>query len=183
MKKLLIGLLLPLLLLCGCSAAANTIGDKKANVYYLSKKYKSAPLYDADTNQVIAEIYKDFALPIEGLEGDKVFITISIDESGKDNYTPKKLYIPLKYLAKGYKEPFAVIEIISIDTIKIKENACLYDAHKESEVCIAKFKDEFGPIHFIQKTNRGYEFVFGNNLVYVKDGDANLIKHQEWLSL
>jgi len=88
----------------------------------------------------------------------------------------KEFFIPIEYLEKGYKEPFAIIEIISLDMILLKENANICD---ENGKVIVKITDKFGPIRFIQKTDKGYQFVMGFNIVYVKETDVELIKYKD----
>jgi hypothetical protein len=142
----------------------------EANALLLSPKFKSAPFFDAKSGKEARTLYKGFAIQIEAQKDGKGFFTVSIDEKG----TPvnKEFYIPIAYLTKGYVEPQAVIEIISLDTIVLRVGASVVGSDGSA---LAKFNEKLGPLHFIQKTDKGYQLLMGFNVVYVAEKDADLI--------
>jgi len=139
------------------------IGDKELNSYIISEKYDSVPIYNEETNNVVGHGYKGFSLHIDSQKEGKVYFETQISDGSKNVY-----YIPLKYLEKGYVEPFVALTVISTDAIIINENSSIYDGHGN---VIAKFDESLGPIRYIQKTDKGYQFILANNLVYVKESD------------
>jgi len=164
----------------GCSAINNNTnidnGSQKANVCIITENKEPAPIYDKQSNKVVGYGYKGFAISIDSQKDGKGYFSLPINNNtSPDSVITKEFYIPMEYLEKGYKEPFAVIEIISLDMILLKENAAIYD---DKGNVIVKITDKFGPIRFIQKTEKGYQFVMGFNLLYVKEKDVELIKYK-----
>lgn len=154
------------IILTGCSIEKDiqgNIGNKELNSYIVSDKYKSIPIYDEDTNKIVGHGYKGFSLNIDMKNNDKVYFEMQTSDGLQKSY-----YIPIKYLEKGYKEPFVVITIISSDAIIINKNSPIYD---DDGNIIAEFNEDLGPMRYIQKTDRGYQFTLANNLVYVKESD------------
>lgn len=154
------------IILVGCSIEndiQSNIGNKELNSYIVSEKYKSVPIYDKDTNKIVGHGYKEFSLNIDKKKDDKVYFEIQISDGSQKEY-----YIPIKYLEKGYKEPFVVITIISSDAIVINKNGPIYN--NDGNI-IVDFNEDLGPVRYIQKTDIGYQFTLANNLVYVKESD------------
>ena len=167
-------------ILVGCSPKESTPTDtganKAPNVYTVSSKLDSAPIYDSETDKVVGNAFKGFAISLENEKEGKVYFSVnttSSDPSQHDKSAVKNFYLSTKDLEKTYKEEFFVIEIISLDAILLNENAPIYD---ENDNCIAKFQEKLGPIRYIQKTDKGYQLVLAQNLVYIKEKDVTFIK-------
>jgi len=158
------------IILVGCSIKKDiqgNIGNKELNSYIVSEDYKSAPIYNEENNEIVGNGYRGFALNIDSVKDNKEYFKIQIS-----NGSQKEYYIPTKYLKKEYKEPFVVVTIISTDAILINKNAPIYD--NEGSI-IVKFNEDLGPIRYIQKTDKGYQFTLANNLVYAKESDIKNI--------
>lgn len=155
-----------------------TVGDsanQKANSCVVPSRIGNAPIFDASTNQQVGVISKDFSINLNDIRDGKVYFSLPVTE-GKDNVIQKQYYVPIKYLDKAYKEPLAVPLIISTDMIKIKENASIYTIDNGVKQLIMKTSKNVGPMHYIMKTENGYQFVLANNVVYVQPEDVELIK-------
>ncbi|WML32969.1 hypothetical protein [Clostridium sp. OS1-26] len=155
-----------------------TVGDsvnQEANSCVVPSRIGNAPIFDTSTNQQVGVISKGFSINLNDIRDGKVYFSLPVTE-GKGNDIQKQYYVPIKYLDKAYKEPFAVPSIISTDMIKIKENASIYTIDNGTKQLIMKTSKNIGPMHYIMKTENGYQFVLANNVVYVQPEDVELIK-------
>lgn len=150
--------------------------NKEANGYTLIEKENSAPIYDAKTDKIVAQAYKNFHISLDKVKDNRAYFSLSIHENPNGNPTNKEFYIPIKYLKKTYKDPFLILEIISTDMLSLKENAEIYD---DNDNPIAKFTENIGAMRFIQKTDKGYQLVIANNLVYIKEEDIIIIPQKQ----
>ncbi|MDW8802319.1 protease complex subunit PrcB family protein [Clostridium sp. A1-XYC3] len=151
---------------------------QQANAYVVSGEFKNVPLFDGSTDKQVGTVSEGFSLNLTDVRGDKVYFSVTVEDSSKSKErSSKEYYIPVKYLEKTYKEPFITLEIISADKIKVKESASIYTIDKGIKQCIMKTSQNIGPLYYIQKTENGYQFVLGNNLVYVQPEDIELIKN------
>lgn len=150
---------------------------RAANSLVIKHGFNAAPIYDWKTNKKIGSIYNGFAINIESQKDGKAFFMLPLlDKKNSDKSVAKKVYVPIKYLTKGYVEPQAVILMISLDKITIHKNAPIYDKDGKK---IAAFKDAVGPMNFIQKTAKGYMFTIDGNVVYVKVKDAKFEAYKQ----
>lgn len=153
---------------------------QEANAYIVSGEYENVPFYDAASNKEAGVLSQGFSLNLTEVKEDRVYFAIpSTDATDSGKSAQKDYYVPAKYLEKAYKEPFIIPMIISVDTIKIKENASIYTLNDGKKECIMKTSQSIGPLHFIWKTENGYQLVLANNLVYVQPEDVEFIKHNE----
>lgn len=150
---------------------------RPANSLVIKNGYTSAPIYDWKTNKKIGTIYNGFTINIESqLDGKAFFILPILDKKNSDKSAAKKVYIPIKYLTKGYVEPQAVILMISLDKITIHKNAPIYDNTGKK---IAVFTCEVGPMNFIQKTEKGYMLTLDSNVVFIRVKDAKFEAYKQ----
>lgn len=153
--------------------------QKQANSYSISKEFENAPLFDAETNKQVATVSKRFSVSLSDLKDDKVYFNLPVtDGTLQDKVIQKQYYIPSKYLQKAYKEPVMTIMMISIDSIVLKENASIYSYDNGKKNLVMKTSEKIGPLHFIQKTDNGYQFLFANNVVYVQPEDVEYINNK-----
>lgn len=157
------------------------VGDavnQEANSCVVTARTENAPIFDAVTNQQVGVLSKGFSININDIKDSKVHFSISTTDDGsvKGNAIKKQYYVPIKYLSKAYKEPFVVPMIISTDMIKIKENASIYTIDNGVKQLLMKTSQSIDSMHYIMKTENGYEFIFANNVVYVQPEDVELIK-------
>lgn len=151
---------------------------QEANCYVVSSEFENVPLYDAVTDKHAGTVFKDFSVNLTDVRDDKAYFTVQVaDDLLADNTIQKQYYIPVKYLEKTYKEPFIIPMIISIDKIKVKENATLYAINDGVKQPAMKTGQAIGPMHFIMKTSNGYEFTLANNIVFLQPEDVELIKN------
>ena len=150
---------------------------RAANSLVIKHGFTAAPIYDWKTNKKIGSIYNGFAINIESQQDGKAFFLLPLlDKKNADKSAAKKVYVPIKYLTKGYVEPQAVILMISLDKITVHKNAPIYDKDGKK---IAAFKDAVGAMNFIQKTAKGYMFIIDGNVVYVKENDAKFEAYKQ----
>ena len=150
---------------------------RAANSLVIKNGYTSAPIYDWKTNKKIGTISNSFTINIESqLDGKAFFILPILDKKNSDKSAAKKVYVPIKYLTKGYVEPQAVILMISLDRITIHKNAPIYDSIDKK---IASFNIEVGPMNFIQKTAKGYMLTIDSNVVFIKETDVEFEAYKQ----
>jgi hypothetical protein len=153
-----------------------TVGDpvtQEANSCVISSRNENAPIFDAATNLQVGILSQGFSIDLTDINDGKAYFSLPITD-GK--ITEKKYYVPMQYLSKAYKEPFVVPMIISTDMIKIKQNASIYSIENGVKQLLMKTTQAIGPMHYIMKTDNGYQFVFANNVVYVQPDDVEIIK-------
>lgn len=151
-----------------------TVGDtvnQEANSCVVTSRTENAPVFDAVSNEQVGVLSKGFSINLNDIKDGKVYFSIPTTDAAQ-----KKYYVPIKYLAKAYKEPFVIPTIISTDMIKIKENASIYTIDNGVKQLVMKTSQNIDPMHYIMKTENGYEFVLANNVVYVQPNDVELIK-------
>lgn len=151
---------------------------QEANAYIVSSEFKNVPIFDGDTDKQVGTVSEGFSINLTGARGDRVYFSVPVVAPSQPNKkSSKEYYVSAKYLEKAYKEPFITLMIISTDMIKIKENTSIYTIDNGVKESVMKTSKNIGPLHYIYKSENGYQFVLGNNLVYVNPEDVELIKN------
>ena len=176
--SLLVTVLVLAAALAGCSPTgpdgglpATSQPDGQApNVWVVAK---DAPVLDVQ-GSTVGTAYPGFAVLLQNEKAGKaVFTFAEMDDKGQNVKAQKEFSIDTSYMEKKYAEPQAVIEIISVDMIKVKPGGTLYNGAGEK---LITFKDGLGPFYFIQKSDNGYMFTLDFNVVFASEEQVTYIR-------
>ena len=153
------------------SPAESPAGDgQEPNAWVVVKE---APIVDAQTGDTAGTAFPGFAISLMNEADGKASFSINfMDDKGENIKAEKKYTIDTADMEKKFVEMQAVIQIISVDMIRIKPGAPIYN-DKDDKLLF--FNEEIGPFRYIQKGDKGYMFTLDMNVVFVREADAELI--------